>query len=201
MQLVFPFARGIILRLRANSGKKRKKAAFCRAQPLPKPAAAEQARRTERENRADPPCAAGIPARTTHRLPAQARKIFKPAARFCGRRAQGFREPFLREVERSFPSFRALRGSSVGISSLCHPEPAEGSLSEYRQDLNRDPSKARVVLPCLQGVKRARRNRRCMGACPWQLVAESVSFSADYCAALRAVPLRMTRKGVSFRLE
>ena len=63
---------------------------------------------------------------------------------------------------------------------MCHPEPyegtlreyrlcvipsgAEGSLSEYCQDLNRDPSKARVVLPCLQRVKRARRNRRHMGA-------------------------------------
>ena len=63
---------------------------------------------------------------------------------------------------------------------MCHPEPyegtlreyrlcvipsaAEGSLSEYCQDLNRDPSKACVVLPCLQGVKRARRNRRRMGA-------------------------------------
>ena len=80
---------------------------------------------------------------------------------------------------------------------MCHPEPyegtlreyrlcvipsaAEGSLSEYCQDLNRDPSKACVVLPCLQGVKRARRNRRRMGVCPWQLVAESASFSAaDY---------------------
>ena len=42
-------------------------------------------------------------------------------------------------------------------------------------------SKACVVLPCLQGVKRARRNRRHMGACPWQLVAESAGFSAaDY---------------------
>ena len=42
-------------------------------------------------------------------------------------------------------------------------------------------SKACVVLPCLQGVKRARRNRRRMGACPWQLVAESAGFSAaDY---------------------
>ena len=37
-------------------------------------------------------------------------------------------------------------------------------------------SKARAVLPCLQGVKRARRNRRHMGASPWQFVAESVSF-------------------------
>ena len=42
-------------------------------------------------------------------------------------------------------------------------------------------SKARAVLPCLQGEKRARRNRRRMGVCPWQLVAESASFSAaDY---------------------
>ena len=42
-------------------------------------------------------------------------------------------------------------------------------------------SKAREDLPCLQRVKRARRNRRRMGACPWQLVAESASFSAaDY---------------------
>ena len=42
-------------------------------------------------------------------------------------------------------------------------------------------SKAREYLPCLQGVKRARRNRRHMGACPWQLVVESASFSAaDY---------------------
>ena len=45
-------------------------------------------------------------------------------------------------------------------------------------------SKARAVLPCLQGVKRARRNRRHMGASPWQFVAESVSFfAADYFAA------------------
>ena len=42
-------------------------------------------------------------------------------------------------------------------------------------------SKAREDLPCLQRVKRARRNRRRMGVCPWQLVAESASFSAaDY---------------------
>ena len=78
-------------------------------------------------------------------------------------------------------STRAPRGSSMGIPSLCHPEPCEGSLSEYCQDLNRDPSKAREDLPCLQRVKRARRNRRHMGVCPWQLVAESASFSAaDY---------------------
>ena len=45
-------------------------------------------------------------------------------------------------------------------------------------------SKARAVLPCLQGVKRARRNRRHMGASPWQFVAESFSFfAADYFAA------------------
>ena len=62
-----------------------------------------------------------------------------------------------------------------------HPEPCEGSLWKYRQNLNRDPSKAREDLPCLQRVKRARRNRRRMGVCPWQLVAESASFSAaDY---------------------
>ena len=42
-------------------------------------------------------------------------------------------------------------------------------------------SKACVVLPCLQGVKRVRRNRQHMGACPRQLVAKSVSFfAADY---------------------
>ena len=42
-------------------------------------------------------------------------------------------------------------------------------------------SKAREDLPCLQRVKRARRNRRRMGVRPWQLVAESASFSAaDY---------------------
>ena len=42
-------------------------------------------------------------------------------------------------------------------------------------------SKAREDLPCLQRVKRARCNRRHMGACPWQLVVESASFSAaDY---------------------
>ena len=42
-------------------------------------------------------------------------------------------------------------------------------------------SKAREDLPCLQRVKRARRNRRRMGVCLWQLVAESASFSAaDY---------------------
>ena len=50
--------------------------------------------------------------------------------------------------------------------------------------------KACVVLPCLQGVKRARRNRRHMGASPWQFVAESVSFfAADYFAAATP-PLR-----------
>ena len=50
-------------------------------------------------------------------------------------------------------------------------------------------SKAREDLPCLQRVKRARRNRRRMGVCPWQLVAKSASFSAaDYFAA--APPLR-----------
>ena len=73
----------------------------------------------------------------------------------------------------------------MGISSLRHPERSRGIsvkiLSKYCQNLNRDPSKTRVVLPCLQGVKRARRNRRRMGVCPWQLVAESASFSAaDY---------------------
>ena len=70
---------------------------------------------------------------------------------------------------------------------FCHPEPVEGSLLEYRHYFHRDPSKARVVLPCLQGVKRARRNRRHMDACPWQIVAESVSFfAADYSASLRS---------------
>ena len=57
-------------------------------------------------------------------------------------------------------------------------------------------SKACVVLPCLQGVKRARRNRRHMGASPWQFVAESVSF---FCRRLlrsgyAAAPLRVTQK-------
>ena len=78
-----------------------------------------------------------------------------------------------------------LFGGSLRVTQkgthMCHPEPCEGSLWEYRQNLNRDPSKAREDLPCLQGVKRVRRNRRRMGVCPWQLVAESASFSAaDY---------------------
>ena len=98
---------------------------------------------------------------------------------------------------RVLPSSRACRGICPPvIPSLsrdmpsCHPELVEGSLCEFRQYLNRDPSKARVVLPCLQGVKRARRNRRHMGVCPWQLVAESVSF---FCRRLlRFAPLRMT---------
>ena len=58
-------------------------------------------------------------------------------------------------------------------------------------------SKACIVLPCLQGVKRARRNRRHMGACPWQLVAESASFSAaDYSPPfLLGGSLKVTQKG------
>ena len=109
------------------------------------------------------------------------------------------------------PSRRVAQGDKKG-THMCHPELCEGSLWKYRQNLNRDPSKAREDLPCLQGVKRvrcnrrhmgayppcviskaredlpclqrvkrARRNRRRMGVCPWQLVAESASFSAaDY---------------------
>ena len=89
---------------------------------------------------------------------------------------------------------------NAGTASLCHFDRAqrvEKSLEECRESHcsplhNTDcirpsrcgakaRSKACVVLPCLQGVKRTRRNRRHMGACPWQLVAESVGFSAaDY---------------------
>ena len=86
-------------------------------------------------------------------------------------------------------AFTSLQGDIKGQPLPCHPEPREGSLCEYRLYFYRDPSKACVVLPCLQGVKRARRNRRRMGVCPWQLVAKSASFSAaDYFAV--APPLR-----------
>ena len=86
-------------------------------------------------------------------------------------------------------AFTSLQGDIKEQPLPCHPEPREGSLCEYRLYFYRDPSKACAVLPCLQGVKRARRNRRRMGVCPWQLVAKSASFSAaDYFAA--APPLR-----------
>ena len=95
-----------------------------------------------------------------------------------------------------FMSSRAQPRDLYGrLSSLCHPERSRGiSMGGYPlyviPSLSRDLygntvpcviSKAREDLPCLQRVKRARRNRRRMGVCPWQLVAESASFSAaDY---------------------
>ena len=103
---------------------------------------------------------------------------------------------FFLRVRKPSPVIPSLSKDLYGrLSSLCHPERSRGiSMGGYPlyviPSLSRDLygntvpcviSKAREDLPCLQRVKRARRNRRRMGVCPWQLVAESASFSAaDY---------------------